>query len=310
MHPLWRFLLAVIVIFGTMTLTGAITGTAFMMVGIHPSLEVAVFTEAALFTAVICAIFKLMLSAFDHRPFGSMGLAFHPRWWKELRYGISLGAAMIFAVALVEWIAHDASFGFRPHTFLLGGIFAMCMFAAAAAKEEIIFRGYAFQQLAEAITPTGAVVLMSLLFGLVHLANPHRTWVSTLNTALVGLPLSIAYLRTKALWMPIGIHFIWNFLQGFFLGLPVSGMMMTGGVLSAHVTGPEFLTGGAYGPEGGVIATIVILIATVYVGLAKHIRPAREMEELAVASIGLPGPREKLSLFRAAHNSQNVDETR
>ena len=68
---------------------------------------------------------------------------------------------------------------------------------------------------------------------------------------LVGVPLSVAYLRTRALWMPVGIHFAWNYVQGFIFGLPVSGFRLPTSVLTARVHGAAWLTGSAYGPEGG-----------------------------------------------------------
>src|ERR1700691_6018518 len=112
--PFWRFLLAVVVIFGTTTLTSAIVGTCFMMAGVHPGFEVAVFFEACLFIFAICGVFKLMLAAFDNRPLASMGLGVFPHWGMELIQGVGIGGAMILAVAVAEWALGDAHFGFQP----------------------------------------------------------------------------------------------------------------------------------------------------------------------------------------------------
>ena len=299
MPAIWRFLLAVVVIFGVLTLTGALVGTVSMMGGVQPGLEIAVFWESLVFIVIILATFKLMLAAFDHRPLGSMGLALQPRWWKELAHGIFLGALMILVVALAERFGGYAHLTIGPHPYVAGGFFALGLFAAAAVKEEVIFRGYAFQRLAEAITPAGAVVVTSAVFGLVHLANPHHTWISTANTALVGVAFSVAYLRTRGLWLPIGMHFSWNFIQGSILGLPVSGLMMTSSVFTAHISGPERITGGAYGPEGGLLATVVIVFATAYLAFSKGIHASEEMKRLVATPLLSNAPNNATSIFPA-----------
>src|SRR5262249_52558781 len=151
-----------------------------------------------------------------------------------------------------------------------------------------------------------AVVIMSALFGLIHFMNPHRTWVSTINTALVGVPLSISYLKTRALWLPIGIHFIWNFLQGFVLGLPVSGLVVSRGILTARVTGPEYLTGGAYGPEGGIFATGVILMATVYLVFTKRFQTTAAMQRILSTPLPTAGHESSLTILTV----ESADEDR
>ena len=224
LRPIWRFFLSVVLIFAAFVLTGEMVGAVFLIAKVHPSLWVAAFWQSLVGLVAIIAAFKLMTAVFERRPLGSVGLAFHPRWWRELGRGLAVGAAMLFLAIVLEWGCGFAHFTFTPHPMLRAGSFSFLVFAVAATNEEVIFRGYPFQRLVESITPVGAIAVTSALFGLAHLANPHRTWISTLNTALVGIPFCIAYLRTRSLWMPIGMHFIWNFLQGFFLGLPVSGL--------------------------------------------------------------------------------------
>ena len=182
---------------------------------------------------------------------------------------------------------------------LRAGSFSFALFAVAAANEEAVFRGYPFQRLVESITPVGAIAVTSALFGLAHLANPHRTWISTLNTALVGIPFAVAYLRTRCLWMPIGMHFIWNFLQGFFLGLPVSGLTVPASVLTARVRGPIWLTGGEYGPEGGLLALGPILVVTAYLSFTKSIYTSEEMKALVFAPVTSRWPDPPITIFSA-----------
>ena len=161
------------------------------------------------------------------------------------------------------------------------------MLMAAAADEELIFRGYPFQRLVEVAGPVLAVVVVSALFGAAHLRNPFQNWISTLNTALVGVLLAICYLRTRALWLPLGIHFAWNFVQGFVLGMPVSGVTFHHGILQAKISGPFWLTGGAYGPEGSILSLGVIAAGTVYFFVSRQIFTTGEMQRLAL------GPRDE-----------------
>ena len=246
---------------------------------------------------VLLAAFKVMTAVFERRPLGSMGLAFHSRWWKELGWGIVLGAAMLCFAVLLEWEGGFVHFAFTPHPMLLAGSFSFGLFVVAAAKEEVIFRGYAFQRLVEAITPVGAIAVTSALFGLAHFTNPHRTWISTLNTALVGIPFCVAYLRTRSLWLPIGMHFIWNFLQGFCFGLPVSGLAFSATVLTARVQGPAWLTGGNYGPEGGLLATPSILLGIAYLTFSKRIYTTGDMKALALDSVAPPQHDAPITIF-------------
>jgi hypothetical protein len=101
--------------------------------------------------------------------------------------------------------------------------------------------------------------------------NPHvsdNRWVQVFafsNTLLIGVVLALAYLRTKALWLPWGLHFGWNAALGLIYGLPVSGINQFAVVVKSKATGPEWLLGGSYGLEGGMLGTLVILLGLVYV---------------------------------------------
>jgi membrane protease YdiL (CAAX protease family) len=259
----------------------------------------AAFWQSLVGLVAIFAAFKLLTAVFERRPLGSVGLAFHPRWWRELGHGLAVGAAMLLLAVAMEYGCGFAHFTFTPHPMLRAGSFTFILFALAATNEESIFRGYPFQRLAESITPAGAIAVTSAFFGLVHLGNPHASWISTFNTALVGIPFCIAYLRTRSLWMPIGMHFIWNFLQGFFLGLPVSGIIIPTSVLAASARGPIWLTGGAYGPEGGLLATGAILLGTAYLSLAKSIYTTEEMKALVLSPVASLWPDPLITVFSA-----------
>jgi hypothetical protein len=212
-----------------------------------------------------------------------VGLAFCGRWHLEFGMGLGIGTLMILSVGALEQflgMAHFTVNSASPGQSLGWGGGLLFFFCVAATDEELIFRGYPFQRLAEALGPAVAVALSAGLFSLAHLANPSHAWISTLNTMLVGVTFALAYLRTRALWLPVGIHLAWNYVQGYGLGLPVSGIRMPFSFLRAEGNGSELLTGGPYGPEGGLLATGVILAATVYLSLSRSIYISREMRAL------------------------------
>lgn len=178
--------------------------------------------------------------------------------------GIALGAAMVtVAIAGSEFVGHVAwNVAFDSQ---VAGLVAVEIFilTTGAMTEELIFRGYPFQKLVEAVGPLAAVLVMSALFGLAHLDNPHSNFWAVTNTILVGVLLSLAYLRTRSLWLPWGIHFGWNAVLGTGFGLPVSGLTEFAVAVHGRATGPLWLTGGDYGIEGGALGTLAITIGFV-----------------------------------------------
>jgi hypothetical protein len=147
----------------------------------------------------------------------------------------------------------------------------------AAAFEELIFRGYAFQTLLRGAPAVVPILLFSIYFGWAHWENPNRTLFSTVNTALAGVWLSIAYLRTRNLWFPTALHFAWNWTMGVFFGIPVSGLQIERPLLVTSSDGPVWLTGGNYGSEGGAAATVVLIAAIAVIWRARWLRVSSGM---------------------------------
>jgi membrane protease YdiL (CAAX protease family) len=225
-----------------------------------------------------------MTRLFEHKPLGVVGLAFHPCWVKELCVGLGIGGIMMISLGGAEALLRLAHFARNTLPARAELVYGSCLFLIlliTATNEELVFRGYPFQKLVESLGPPGAVAVSSVFFGLAHLGNSHHTWISTLNTMLVGIPLSIAYLRTRSLWMPVGMHFTWNYVQGFVFGLPVSGYTFSPSLLKVQVHGAAWLTGSEYGPEGGLLSTIAIVGAGIYLFCAR-IRMSERMRELVL----------------------------
>lgn len=332
LRPIWRCLLSIPLVILAVLVAGK--AGAFMTAGL-PLGGWGRYVWSSVFTLpALLGVFDLLTRVFDRKLLGSVGLAFCGRWLRELGMGLSLGAIMIVLVAALERLLGGAQFSFSsvpPSGVLAWGAALLGMLFVAATNEELVFRGYpfqrlvealggagkflagkilggaAFERLAEALGAAGAVALFAGLFGLAHIANPSRTWISTLNTMLVGVPLALAYLRTRALWLPIGIHCAWNFFQGYGLGLPVSGMEMPISVLRAEVSGNALLTGGVYGPEGGLLATGVIVATTVYLALSKRIYISEEMRALVFGPTPAAAVGEALVPREITAEQANVD---
>jgi hypothetical protein len=116
----------------------------------------------------------------------------------------------------------------------------------------LLSRGYHLQTIASGLNLFWGVVISSAVFGLLHLGNPNATWVSAAGIFFAGLYLAYGYIRTKQLWLSIGLHIGWNFFEGVVFGFPVSGLDIYA-LTRIKVHGPEIWTGGAFGPEAGLI---------------------------------------------------------
>lgn len=282
LRPIWRFFISAAMIVCAHIAVGIVLGLSSGVFGWEP--QPIMLWGSSLTLLALLVIFKLLTAVFENKPLASMGLAFRGRWITELGIGLFLGAAAILTVAALEWVLGLVRFSPNPmlgQRVLAGGVYYCVLLAIAAAGEEITFRGYPFQRLIESVGPAWAVVILSVAFGLVHLENPSHSWQSTFNTALIGIPLAVAYLRTRALWLPLGLHFAWNFFLGYGLGLPVSGIQFSNTLLTADVHGIVQMTGGNYGPEGSWLATAVIVAVTLYILFSRSIYVAPEMAALA-----------------------------
>lgn len=188
---------------------------------------------------------------------------------QEILGGLLLGAFLIGLIFVLElaagWIQvrgftwQTGQLPTSPVLYLVG--YAVMM-ALVAFHEELSFRGYILQNLNAEWAGAIGVGASSVLFGLFHGLNPNASWLAVLNIVLAGLLLAACYLATRQLWLPMAFHFSWDFVQGPVLSLPVSGVA-TGGLLLIETQGNPLMTGGAFGPEGGLVGTAAMLLGLV-----------------------------------------------
>ena len=217
---------------------------------------------------------------FEELPFRALGCLPQRGWLKNLGIGSALGAASLILAALLASATRSIHFSFGtagPRSIGATVAVSALVFVFAAAAEEMLFRGYPLQTLTRANLAWLGVMLTSVAFASVHLGNPNVVpRLTFLNTTLAGVLLAVGYLRTGSLWFPIGWHWAWNWMQGSVVGLPVSGIerLAPAPLFRTVNSGPEWLTGGAYGIEGGAACTIALLISTLIIWRTKLISAA------------------------------------
>ena len=137
------------------------------------------------------------------------------------------------------------------------------MFLAVAVGEEMICRGVIFRWIDERWNTWAAMLVSAVFFGWMHISNENATWWSSLAIAIeAGLLLGAAYKWSGTLWVPIGIHWAWNYTQGNIFGFAVSGTFAGNTMLISTIDGPDIITGGAFGPEASIIAVILGILYT------------------------------------------------
>jgi hypothetical protein len=205
----------------------------------------------------------------DRRPFADFGFHLDRNWWADFGFGLVLGAVLMLLIFLIElaagWVTVTGTFVTRSPTatFLSAILVPLVTFLAVGFYEELLFRGYQLQNLSEGLTwrvigPRAAILIATFLssaaFGIAHASNPNASVFSTFNIFLAGFLLGAGYLLTGELAIPIALHITWNFFQGNVFGFPVSGADFSSATfISIDQGGPDLWTGGAFGPEAGLL---------------------------------------------------------
>jgi len=237
--------------------------------------------------ALIILIATMAIQKLRRRPVFEVVGRLDRRWSAQLALGAVLGAALMAAPALFltlkGWVHWEAVFADPPALWS-----AVALMTAAAAAEELLFRGVLFQRLIDGVGVWPAQILISLLFFLTHMGNPGMEGSIRLlagaNIFLASILFGLAYVRTRSLALPFGLHLSANLTQGVVLGFGVSGAAEPSLLTPLFRIERDWLTGGAFGLEGslpGLIAVIVLLAALAVAGRGKSTLPYSPASRIA-----------------------------
>jgi hypothetical protein len=210
--------------------------------------------QAAISIALVLAVYKLLIVRLGERPRDDLPVR---SALKSLGLGLLTGALLFSAVVGVA-----AAVGvYRITGPGDSSRFALQLISAGVIPgfmEELAVRGIIFRWLEEFAGSWAALIITSALFGLIHISNPNATWFSSFAIAVeAGILLGGAYMLTRNLWLPIGLHAAWNVMQGAVFDVPVSGIPAHG-LVQAELSGPALLSGGSFGLEASVIALVIV----------------------------------------------------
>lgn len=222
----------------------------------------------------------LTLRVFERANPDRIGLGWRPGSGRNLSLGLAAGVLGAATVTIGPLLAGFASFERDPvHPASWSGVaFVLTMLLFGAVGEELIFRGYGFQVIAGRAGVPAALLASSVLFGTVHLSNLNASPLGIVNTVGFGVVLGCAVLRSRDLWLAIGIHAGWNWLLPL-AGVQLSGFTigLTGYTLRWHVS--EIWSGGSYGPEASVLTCIVIVALLLWLRRAPVVQAALPLAE-------------------------------
>ncbi|MFC7329088.1 CPBP family intramembrane glutamic endopeptidase [Marinactinospora rubrisoli] len=277
MRLVWQFAAVAAVAF--------LGGQGVMAVQGNPWLTLAI----GLLTAVVSVpVYRWVVRRTEHRPVTELaGKGAVTATGLGTLIGVAIFATVIVNIAFLG--------GYQVHGLgSVTGVAGLLGFmAAAAVTEELMWRGVLFRIVEQRTGTWIALALTGLLFGLAHLLNPHASLWGAIAIAIeAGGMLTAAYVATRSLWLPIGLHFGWNFAASAIFSTEVSGNDTAQGLLDATMPGPALLTGGEFGPEGSLYSIVFCVLATiVFMWLARrrgHLVPLRRRDGRGRATATLP----------------------
>lgn len=257
-----------------------------------PALVVAVYVFISIGFAFIVQFFAALVSVGPERhlsspavaiaTFSTLTVAFIATWLTrlgtrepigltesrigaKLLIGGALGALAITLSVLGPVVAGASTLTLSRPVPVLAGVLQFCILAPAGIGEELLIRGLGFNALRRGVGDTWAVLISSLVFGVMHVLNPSSSWLAVLMIALVGIWFGLLTIKSGSLWMPIGAHLAWNFFEGFVFGQPVSGGFPKESFFLAKLNSDSaFWSGGNFGPEAAGFTALVLAAAIVF----------------------------------------------
>ena len=215
----------------------------------------------------ILLLFIFWVKFIEKNPLSTLGFI-KKNWLKYLGWGILLSLLQMGVIALVYQVSGIGSFvlnelSLEPLLFILG-LFPFWLLQGGT--EEVATRGWLLTRIAARTNLPLAIAISSSLFGILHMGNAGVTFLSVLNIILDGVLAGLLFIYTDSIWLVVAQHGTWNYVQGNLLGFQVSGTGADASIFSFTMgDGPDWLTGGAFGAEGSIITTLVLLVSLVIV---------------------------------------------
>jgi membrane protease YdiL (CAAX protease family) len=272
----WRLVVhGLLLVFLVTLVTSPLVIVVMLLDAARPDLGV-LTSQGLLIASTIVAIPAILLATWiarrvlDRRSFRSLGLDFGQQASLDLLAGFLIAGVQMAAIFAVEiaagWLRFEGwAWESRPPVGVILSLLGWLLInTAIAVEEEVLFRGYYLQNLAVGIGPGWALALSSAIFGVAHLTNPEASPAAALGILGAGLFLALGWLRTRQLWLPIGLHLGWNFFEGPIFGFPVSGIASFR-LIEQSVHGPGALTGGPFGPEAGLVVLVGLIVGVILV---------------------------------------------
>jgi membrane protease YdiL (CAAX protease family) len=265
----WRLLLHGILVVALSVPVAVGAFALLFLIGLVVDISNTIFTALSAGSSALAFVAGTLLARrfLDRRSFISLGFAFDRHTLPDLIVGFLIPLPMLGTVFLLSrafgWVQWEG-WAWEQTSWLeiaAGLAVGLAMFVAVGVAEETLSRGYHLQNLAEAIGLPGALLVSSAVFSALHIGNPGFTILAALGLVLAGGFLATGWIWTRRLWLSIGLHAGWNFFEGTVFGFAVSGLDLFR-LMRHEVTGPEWATGGGFGPEAGAVMVPALVLGT------------------------------------------------
>src|SRR5687767_2215679 len=284
-----RLVIFVFVYLATLIVLGIVARGAYLVwLRVAPAFSPGPYIQDVVFRGTLLA--GALIAGFtctrllDGLPWRALGLWFHKSWFRDFVIGSLIGVLSLALATVVATLGGGLRFSLSERELIFQVVktlvFSGALFIIAALAEEALLRGYPLQTLTRARLFILGAIITSVTFAALHLGNPNfRLGIPVLNLVIAGIWFAVAYWRTRSLWLPLGIHWAWNWALGSLFGLPVSGLtdIAPNPLLRGVDLGPTWLTGGDYGVEGGIACTVALIISTIFVWRTRWVSASEEM---------------------------------
>jgi membrane protease YdiL (CAAX protease family) len=253
---LTRIILGLLLCFAIFILAQQLTGKILDFTTINKDVRNLIKGVVASFAVIL--VYKSFYQKYEKREISELS---SKNLVKNISSGILIGTTLQCLTILVIYLF--GNFHIISTNSFSSTITPFAIAFSVAIFEEILLRGIIFRITEEKLGSYVSLILSGVIFGAVHLMNPSSTLLSSLCIGLVGIIFGASYIYSRSLWLPIAIHFSWNFLQSGIFGAVTSGNEKTNSLFNTQISGSELITGGDFGPEGTIQATLLWLIVAI-----------------------------------------------